>query len=99
MVNAERLTSKRQPPDSNDRAARGAIREEATRDVPNHWSFLCKRSQITNQPPTKKNMNHTKTFSTEAHMLQFFKDFKDEFMCCHEVGKAGEYVLKFTLKI
>lgn len=44
-------------------------------------------------------MNHTKTFSTEAHMMQFFKDFKDEFMCCHEVGKAGEYVLKFTLKI
>tara|TARA_B110000495_G_C22821970_1_gene479802 strand:+ start:322 stop:540 length:219 start_codon:yes stop_codon:yes gene_type:complete len=60
-----------------------------------------KRPQgIASKPTTNlKNMTHTKTFSTESHMLQFFKDFKDEFMCCHEVGKAGEYVLKFTLKI
>jgi hypothetical protein len=41
---------------------------------------------------------HTKTFSTKAHMLQFFKDFKNDISGCHEVGKAGEYVIKFTLK-
>ena len=44
------------------------------------------------------NKTHIKTFSTKAHMLQFFKDFKEEISGCHEVGKSGEYVLKFTLK-
>jgi len=41
---------------------------------------------------------HKKTFATKAHMLQFWRDFKDELIGCHEVGQVGEYVLKFSTK-
>ena len=41
---------------------------------------------------------HKKTFATKAHMLQFWRDFKDELVGCHEVGQVGEYVLKFSIK-
>jgi hypothetical protein len=41
---------------------------------------------------------HTKKFATKAHMITWILDFKEEVSGCHEVGKAGEYVLKFTLK-
>ena len=41
---------------------------------------------------------HTKAFSTKSHMVQFWRDFKDELIGCHEVGKVGEYVLKFSIK-
>jgi len=41
---------------------------------------------------------HKKTFATKAHMIQFWRDFKDELIGCHEVGQVGEYVLKFSIK-
>ena len=41
---------------------------------------------------------HTKAFSTKSHMMQFWRDFKDELVGCREVGKVGEYVLKFSIK-
>ena len=31
-------------------------------------------------------------------MMQFWRDFKDELVGCHEIGKEGEHVLKFSLK-
>ena len=41
---------------------------------------------------------HKKTFATKAHMMQFWRDFKDELVGCHQVGQVGEYVLKFSIK-
>ena len=41
---------------------------------------------------------HTKAFSTKSHMMQFWRDFRDELIGCHEVGQVGEYVLKFSIK-
>ncbi len=41
---------------------------------------------------------HKKTFATKAHMMQFWRDFRDELSGCHEVGQVGEYILKFSIK-
>ena len=51
-----------------------------------------------NKQPTNKMKIHTETFATEAHMMQLWRDFKDELVGCHEIGQQGEYVLKFSLK-
>ena len=31
-------------------------------------------------------------------MMKFWSDFKDELIGCQEIGRPGEYVLKFSLK-
>ena len=41
---------------------------------------------------------HIKKFCNREHMMQFWRDFKDELIGCHEIGQEGEYVLKFSLK-
>ena len=51
-----------------------------------------------NETKEKQMTTHTKTFSTKSHMVQFWRDFKDELIGCHEVGQVGEYVLKFSIK-
>ena len=40
---------------------------------------------------------HYKTFANKAHMMSWWRDYKNEIHGCHEVGAAGIYKLKFYL--